>query len=266
MQTDEYLKLAEVEDGMWYFRSLHAHVRRELRKQLEPAGSGSRTTGASRPHILDAGCGTGGMILRLREQEPAWTWAGIDFMPIACELARKRLGSEVDVRVASITELPFADESFDAVVSADVVCQVENPEVAAREFFRVLRPGGTVIINVPAYMWMWSYHDDSCQTKHRYTRPEMEALLAGAGFAERWTTHWNALPFPVVWAKRKLFRSDKDTSDVKEYPKFVDAAFGGLMGVEHAWMRTGGRWAWGTSVFAVARKPRAKTKDQRLET
>jgi SAM-dependent methyltransferase len=252
MNHDEYLKLAEVEDGMWYFRSLHAHVRRELQRGM---GAAAAPRGTEAWHALDAGCGTGGMILRLREQEPEWRWSGIDFMPIACELARQRCGPDVEVRVASITELPFADASFDAVVSADVVCQVENPEVAAREFFRVLRPGGLVAINVPAYRWMWSYHDDSCQTKHRYTRPEIDALLAGAGFDERRTTHWNALPFPAVWARRKLFRRQEDTSDVKEYPRAVDAAFGALMGIEHAWRDLGGAWAWGTSVFGVARKP-----------
>lgn len=261
MNTDEYLKLAEVEDQMWYFRSLHAHVDRELAAVLKTVNrSAARlANGASSisnaPHVLDAGCGTGGLILRSRAAHSDWKYSGIDFMPIACELARKRLGPDVDVRVASITELPFADQSFDAVVSADVVCQVENPEVAAAEFFRVLRPGGIVIINVPAYMWMWSYHDDSCQTKHRYTRPEIDRLLSTAGFGERRTTHWNALPFPVVWAKRKLFRTAADTSDVKEYPAVINAGFSGLMAFEHAWMRAGGRWAWGTSVFGVARKP-----------
>lgn len=262
MQTDEYLKLAEVEDRMWYFRSLHAHVDRELAAGL--AGrprAGIQANGvqvareARRPHVLDAGCGTGGLILRLRQRHPDWTFAGIDFMPIACELARKRCGPEVDVRVASITALPFADGSFDAVVSADVVCQVETPQVAAAEFFRVLRPGGIVVINVPAYMWMWSYHDDSCQTKHRYTRAEIDALLRDAGFSAHRTTHWNALPFPVVWAKRKLFRTGHDTSDVKRYPAPLEAAFSGLMACEHAWLRAGGRWAWGTSVLGVAQKP-----------
>jgi SAM-dependent methyltransferase len=161
----------------------------------------------------------------------------------------------VDIRVASITELPFADESFDAVVSADVVCQVDNPEVAAAEFFRVLRPGGIVVLNVPAYMWMWSYHDDSCQTKHRYTRPEIDQLLRTAGFEAQRTTHWNALTFPALWAKRKLFRSSHDTSDVKRYPAPVEIACNSLMSLEHAWLRAGGKWGWGTSVFGVARKP-----------
>lgn len=261
MNTDEYLKLAEVEDQMWYFRSLHGHVRRELAplssdaKSSRSEGRSPGASGGHRPHVLDAGCGTGGLILRLRAEQPEWKFAGIDFMPIACELARKRCGPDVDIRVASITELPFADGSFDAVVSADVVCQVDNPEVAAAEFFRVLRPGGIVVINVPAYMWMWSYHDDSCQTKHRYTRPEIDHLLRAAGFAERKTTHWNALPFPMVWAKRKLFRTSHDTSDVKLYPAPIEAGFNGLMAFEHAWLRTGGKWGWGTSVFGVARKP-----------
>jgi SAM-dependent methyltransferase len=280
MHTDEYLKLAEVEDRMWYFRSLHHHVRRELESHLArraeaasaSSGTASRSAGAEsgsatlqfssrdasatrRHHVLDAGCGTGGLILRLRSARPDWKYSGIDFMPLACELARKRCGPDVDIRVASITDLPFADQSFDAVVSADVICQVVNPEAAMREFFRVLRPGGVVVINVPAYMWMWSYHDDSCETKHRYTRPEINALLREAGFEDRKTTHWNALPFPLLWAKRKIFKTSRDTSDVKLYPAPIEAGFNCLMAMERAWLGAGGKWAWGSSVFGVARKP-----------
>jgi ubiquinone/menaquinone biosynthesis C-methylase UbiE len=245
MDSDEYVKMAEVEDRMWYFRSLHRHVARALAAEGLPANA----------EVLDAGCGTGGLLLRARDWPTRAHWSGIDFMPLACELARKRCGPEVDIRQASITALPYDDARFDAVVSADVICQVDNPEVAMAEFFRVLRPGGILVINVPAYMWMWSYHDDTVHTKHRYTRPEIAVLLRDAGFTTRQLTHWNALPFPVVWAKRKLFRTASDTSDVKEYPAAVDAVFAGMMAVEHAWLKAGGRWAWGTSVFAVARKP-----------
>src|SRR5687768_17448243 len=206
MNADEYRKLAAVEDRMWYFRSLHRHVARELLSEgLAPAAD-----------VLDAGCGTGGLILRAREHLPATHWCGIDFMPLACQLARERCGPGVEIHEASITALPFANASFDAVVSADVISQVTNPEAAFAEFFRVLRPGGIVFINVAAYMWMWSYHDDAAQTKHRYTRREVAVLLRDAGFAAERLTHWNALPFPAIWAKRKLFRRPDDTSDVKD--------------------------------------------------
>src|SRR5882757_7587285 len=101
MNTEEYLKLAEVEDSMWYFHSLHGHIQRELARVL-PAGP---------VNVLDAGCGTGGLILRTRQWRPDGSFSGIDFSALACELARKRLGPAVDIREASISALPFADES-----------------------------------------------------------------------------------------------------------------------------------------------------------
>ena len=203
--------------------------------------------------ILDAGCGTGGLIKALRARDQNWSLTGLDYSDVACDYARQR--TSVPIVQGSIEALPFAAAQFDALLCADVISQIDDASVAIREFARVLRAGGILVINVAAYQWMWSYHDDSCQTKHRYTRPEIAALLRGAGFAGVRTTHWNALPFPAVWAKRKLLRSAADTSDVKDYPRAVDATFGALMAVEHAWFELGGTWAWGTSVFAVARKP-----------
>lgn len=244
METEEYLKLAQVEDRMWYFRSLHRHFRRELMRANLP-GNGA---------ILDAGCGTGGLISRLRRLEPGWRFTGIDFMPLACELARERCGAGVDIVQASVEALPFGEGSFDAVVSADVLCQIDHWPTAIRELQRVLRPGGIVMINVPAYMWLWSYHDESVGTRHRFNRAELVDLLTEAGFRDAWATHWNALPFPLIWMKRKLVGSAQ-TSDVKLYSAPVEGAFNVAMALEHAWVSCGGRWAWGSSIFAVAHKP-----------
>ncbi|MEY4938762.1 MAG: Demethylmenaquinone methyltransferase [Verrucomicrobiota bacterium] len=229
---------------MWYFRSLHSHFRRELQRAKLPAAAA----------VLDAGCGTGGLISRLRAAEPDWRFTGVDFMPLACDLARTRCGPDVPILQGSIEALPFADQSFEAVVSGDVLCQIDHGETALAEFRRVLRPGGIAVINVPAYPWLWSYHDESVGTKHRFTRPEMARLLTAAGFRVVTLTHWNALPFPLVWAKRKLVGSNH-TSDVKLYPAPVEWALNRIMSLEHAWLRWGGRWAWGSSVFAVAYKP-----------
>jgi SAM-dependent methyltransferase len=197
-------------------------------------------------------------MLRLHERHPAWTWSGVDLSALACELARQRTGG--DLREASLVALPFGDGEFDAVVSADVVCQMDDPAVALAEFFRVLRPGGLVAINMPAYMWLWSYHDEAVQNKRRYTRREVRALLAAAGFRGVQATHWNALPFPLIFARRKFFRSAGGASDVKLYPAPLELGFRAAMAVEHAWLRVGGHWAWGTSVFAVGRKPLAENR------
>lgn len=246
MNQDEYRKLAEVEDRMWYFRALHALIDRELAQAL-PGGREAR--------VLDAGCGTGGLIQRLRDAHPSWSWVGLDYSPLACSLARERTGAEI--AEGSITAMPFANGSFDAITTADVLCQVEDAPRAVAEFHRVLRPGGLLVLNVPAYMWLWSYHDDSVQTRHRYTGPEVRALLAAAGFRGIQTTHRNALILPLVYARRKWFRKPTDTSDVRDYPWYWDAFFRTTSAAELAWLRLGGRWAWGSSVFAVARKPLA---------
>ncbi|MCC6415896.1 MAG: class I SAM-dependent methyltransferase, partial [Opitutaceae bacterium] len=157
--------MAAVEDDMWYYRALHARVWRSLRD------SGLSATA----HILDAGCGTGGLIKRLGPLMSSWTWMGVDVHPAACVLARERVG--VTIAQADLTRLPFGDEGFDAVVSADVIYHIEDDQRALAEMGRVLRPGGLLVINVPAYRWLWSYHDAAVQSCRRYGRWELRAKL-----------------------------------------------------------------------------------------
>lgn len=244
MEADEYRKLAEVEEAMWYFRALHAHVEREL----DTAFLEKKAT------VLDAGCGTGGLIRRLAPRRPAWRWTGVDIEPVACALAKERTAAEKIIE-GSVTALPFADESFDAVVSADVLYHVDDDAAALREFFRVLRPGGVAVINVAAYRWLWSYHDVAVHSRRRYSRGETLAKIRAAGFGEARATYWNTLPFPLVVARRKLFRAPRDGSDVHLFPAPVEVAFNAAMALERVWLRGGGRLPFGSSVLAVARKP-----------
>lgn len=243
MQPAEYRKMAEVEDDMWYYRALHRHVTRSLAAVLP----------ASSARVLDAGCGTGGLLRHLHATQPVWTLTGLDFSPVACELACERTGGEIVQ--GSIAALPFADATFDAVVSCDVVCQVADAAQAVREFHRCLKPGGTVVLTMPAYQWMHSYHDQEVGNLRRYTRSEVNALLLAADFVIVRSTYWNMLTFPLAVLRRKILTSQTRTSDVKMFPAPVEAGFNAVMAIEHAWLGAGGRLPMGNSVLTVAQKP-----------
>ena len=224
---------------MWYYRALHAHLYRELAGFL----------GKRPARILDAGCGSGGLIRRLSVSEPGWQWTGVDVSPLACELARGRC--QADIREASVTALPFPTASFDAVVSADVLYHVEDDEAALREFARVLRPGGRAVINVPAHRWLWSYHDVATHSKRRYTRKEVRAKLQAAGLTNITATHWNTLLLPLVIVRRKLMPPPDGGSDVRLYPAPVEATFNAAMALERSWLGAVGALPLGSSILAL---------------
>lgn len=246
MSPDEYPKLAAVEDRMGYFRALHAHMERAL--------AGLREGEAA---ILDAGCGTGGLIRRLGARHPGWRWTGIDVSPLACDFARKRVPPGVEILEGSVERLPLPDGAFDAVVSADVLYHVDDDVAALREFHRVLRPGGWIVINVPAHRWLFSYHDIAVHARRRYELREVRAKLAAAGFSAGTATHWNALLLPLVAARRKLLPAPRGGSDVEEWPAWQEALFSAAMTVERGWLEYVGALPWGTSILALARRPHA---------
>ena len=232
---------------MWYFRALHAHLERALHDQL----------GDSPAKLLDAGCGTGGLIGRLAPRHPHWCWVGLDASELACDFARRRLGASAEIVEGRAEALPFDDARFDAVVSADVLYHIDDDAAALRECVRVLRPGGALVINVPAYQWLWSYHDEAVHSKRRYSRSGLLAKLVTAGLAPVRATYWNTLPFPLVVVRRKLLPAPADGSDVHLFPGPIETLFNGAMALERAWLRTLGALPFGTSVFVVARKPGA---------
>jgi ubiquinone/menaquinone biosynthesis C-methylase UbiE len=241
MQIDEYRKLAETGDAMWYFHALNHRMMLPLQHwHGKPA------------RVLDAGCGTGGLIRTLSTQNPLWAITGLDFSPIACSLAQESTLAEIVQ--GSITELPFPAESFDIVTCADVLSQVLNGSMALREFARVLRPGGVVVINVAAYRWMWSYHDKTCETHHRYRKSDLLKMVRDCGLRPLQASYANMIIFPLIIARRKLFPPRSATSDVQTYSPAIDIFCGAMAGLEHAWLKRGCSLPTGCSVFLAASK------------
>jgi SAM-dependent methyltransferase len=240
----EYSLMDAVEDGMWWYRAVHARVLDELADR----------PGAPGP-VLDAGCGTGGLLRRLADRRPDRPLLGLEYNEGAAERARAKSGAEVVV--GSVNGMPFADASIGAILSVDVLCHGGVEEVAAlAEYRRVLAPGGTLVLNLPAYAWLSSAHDRRVHTVRRYTAGSAEALLLRAGFSGLRTRYWNSLLFPLMVLQRKvLARGEETASDVAPFPAWLNAGFSAVTEAERGLARAGLRWPGGGSVLVVATRP-----------
>ena len=249
MKREEFEQMYAAEDRLWWYLGLRENALALL--GLARAREPGRCL-----RILDAGCGTGGMAARLR---PFGTLAGVDLAPFAIAVCRERRGLDATA-VASITALPFPDAAFDLAVSMDVLSDAGTGDDARAlaELARVLRPGGRVCLNLPAYRWLAGEHDVAVETTRRYTRGEVRALLAGAGFAPERLTHWNSLLLPVVAAARALSRrrghaAAEARSDVAVPPAPLNWALLALIRLEGRLLRRVDLPA-GSSILCVARK------------
>jgi ubiquinone/menaquinone biosynthesis C-methylase UbiE len=122
-------------------------------------------------------------------------------------MARQR-GYDVDEFDAT-QPLPFADNSFDAVTALDVIEHNQDDLAILADSYRVLKPGGHMVITVPALMWLWSHNDDINAHVRRYTATELKQKLAQTGFTVRRVTYNNFFVFPLAAALILLRRSAK---------------------------------------------------------
>ncbi|MFV3130373.1 class I SAM-dependent methyltransferase [Niveispirillum sp. KHB5.9] len=241
VEDGEYARLAAVEDRMWWFFGARSLMTWALRDAGPPPGP-----------VLDAGCGTGGLLQWLRDAMPDRLCVGLDMAPAALHHARRREGA--CLVGGSVNNLPFANASLAAIMSADVLCHRNvDPGVALAESARTLMPGGVLILNLPAYEWMKSTHDHRVHNIRRFIRRDIAALLARSGLLLRRATYWNAflLPLLVLW---RLAGSAK-TSDVRPYPPIIDLCLRRLLDLERWIIRYGGDFPLGSSILAVAVKP-----------
>ena len=243
MERREYDKLLEVEDTMWWFRGLHANLLATYRLRSQN----------STQRIIDIGCGTGGLLGKIADAVPtAWSM-GLDVDEAAAVVARAKAARPVCV--GSANALPFAGQVFDVIFSADVLCHAGVDEVqAVREFYRCLSPGGTLVLNLPAYPWLLSDHDHAVSNVRRFTRKGMRSLLQQAGFAEISVVHWNSVLFPLMLLRR-MIASSRGQSDVATHPRPIEHIFWSIMRLENLLLRHGIVLPFGGSVLASAKRP-----------
>ncbi len=245
MSPLEIETMRSVEDDLWWYRGLRGHVVDSIKP----------------PHpefrLLDAGCGSGGMLARLRRHFPEASLTGMDYVPRALELTRDRnIGAELVQ--GSADALPFGDEEFDVVLSLDViVLHGIDDQKAVREMHRVLRPGGTLIINVAAFDFLRGSHDAATNMARRYTKPRLSTLLRNAGFTIESLSYWNMTLMPAVaavrWASRGRAQQPDVRSDLKPMWPPLNTLLSGIAQFELATSRRV-PLPFGTSLFAVSQK------------
>jgi SAM-dependent methyltransferase len=237
MEPAEYALMDAAEDRMWWYRALHARL------------CGALTNVHGR--VLDAGCGTGGFLAVLAARRPDLIGFGVEWDRAAT--ARTRGKSAAATAQGSVNALPFAGRCFDAAVSADVLCHAAvEPALALAELLRVLRPGGRLVLNLPAYHWMLSAHDRRVHNVRRYTAQATAALLRQAGFERISVRYWNGLLLPLMVLQRKILARGDAMSDVAPFPPWLDAMLHGMTEFER---RLPFSPPAGGSVLATAEKP-----------
>ena len=245
MSTAEIETMRSVEDDLWWYRALRRHVV----ESIQP------------PHprfkLLDAGCGTGGMLARVRERFPQAALTGLDFSERALQLTAQRNAGTALVQ-GSTDQLPFGTEEFDVVLSLDViVLHGIDDEKALHEMHRVLRPGGTLIVNVAAFDFLRGSHDAATNMARRYTRGTLARLLRRAGFTIRKVSYWNMTLLPAVAAVRWLSRGKAQQQEVRSDLKPIWAPLNAVLAaIAHGELAISRRVSlpFGTSLFAIARK------------
>ncbi|HEX6976305.1 MAG TPA: class I SAM-dependent methyltransferase [Vicinamibacterales bacterium] len=204
--------------------------------------------------ILDCGCGTGHNLTLLRRYGRA---VGIDLTWTGLALAHER--GERAVAQASATTLPFADASFDVVTSFDVIYALEDADEAAAlaEMFRVLRPGGHLVINVAAMDLLKGNHSVLAAEVRRYSRASLSGRLRAHGFEVRRITYTNAAILPMLLGVRLAQRisGHEETQDEISIPAApINAALSGALALEAAALRVV-NMPFGSSLLALAGKP-----------
>lgn len=167
----------------------------------------------------------------------------------------------------SALQLPFADECFDVVAAFDVIEHCEPEQLALAEISRVLRPGGRLLMSVPAYEWAWTHHDDLNHHHRRYTRRRAVQAVVNQGFEVERASYMFASTFPMFavsrlverWRQRNVPPPDLGPEGVPPLPEVGAVAERVLLGASRAESRALRRWdlPFGSSVVVAARKPEA---------
>ena len=198
--------------------------------------------------ILDAGCGTGRNLIEYGGLGDA---VGIEPSPDAIAFCAERGLTAIR---SGVEELPFEDDRFDLVLMLDVLEHIADDGAALRELRRVTRPGGALVLTVPAHQYLWSQHDETHHHFRRYTQPLLRERLELSSWRPAFTTYFNTALLPPIAAMRLIARrlgAGAQSNDYEVTSDGVSRVLAGIMTAEAGLIRRGVRFPTGVSIGAV---------------
>ena len=210
--------------------------------------------------ILEIGCGTGHVLLALRNRYPSAALAGSDFYLRGLVFARDRLGSDATLIQMDARNIP-ASEQFDVICALDVIEHIADEQRTLEQIYAALKRKGGAIITVPQHPSLWSPADVDAHHQRRYRRGELEAKLVKVGFKILHSTSYNALLIPLMMASRMAANLRASRGAKPEplaelaMPSWLNGALSLLLSVEVRLTLAGVRWPFGGSRLVVAERP-----------
>ncbi|MEO7503813.1 MAG: class I SAM-dependent methyltransferase [Sphingomicrobium sp.] len=235
-------RMAELDSTHWWFVARGRILRELIARVVKPP---------AQARILELGCGTGHNLAMLAE---FGTVEASELDDGARALAAKRFGKPI--RNVLLPDLSaFEPDHYDLIALLDVLEHVEDDAGLMAAILGRLKPGGALLLTVPANPWMWSEHDRAHHHHRRYRKPDIARLARDAGFDIELLSPFNTLLFPLVAAARVAGKlAGSKTNDDAMPGAAVNGALRGIFGFER---RLIGRvpLPFGVSLAAVLRRP-----------
>lgn len=243
--SSDFIRLAELEDGNYWFRSRSKLIVWALRKHFPGFAS-----------FLEVGCGTGCVLAAVEAAFPAAACSGSELHVAGLEHAARRLRSsalwQMDAR-----RIPFRSE-FDIIGSFDVLEHIEADREVLDQCFLALRSGGGVVLTVPQHRFLWSARDEYARHVRRYTRSEILEKLRSAGFRPMLVTSFVSLLFPLMLLARAKSRRLTPAFDPEaeiRIGKLANWLLEAILNFERWLIALGVRFPFGGSLLVVAIRP-----------
>lgn len=241
MDKSVYLRMSEQDARHWWFVARRRILRDQINAMHLPADA----------RILEAGAGPGGNLAMLSEFGEL---EAFELNEHARRIASARSG--IKVRPGALPDdISYPPDSFDLITALDVIEHIDASRESVWALAKLLRPGGRLLITVPAYAWLWSEHDERHHHRRRYTRPAVREMTERAGLHVEKCSYFNTILFPLIAGFRflKMLAGIAGKPDDDIPSPFVNAVLGGIFVIERYPLRHLSL-PFGVSILCIARK------------